>query len=208
MSTYQSPHSSSRRTALLEQLIVALTSGGPGMTPLPIRTRAQDDPTIALLDAWATVGDVLGFYLDRIADEGYLPNRVSSPSVFSPHNAPDGCFSLQAEITFPPGDGYLRIADEALITHVQEGFVSAGLVEAGCDPVFRDVLRLEFAYVVYTNGYEDAVAMVREWAKSVGITIHGRFGSFDYLNVDGCVRRSQALASELNGRSTPLPEVA
>ncbi|MGD0245485.1 MAG: baseplate J/gp47 family protein [Streptosporangiaceae bacterium] len=83
MSTYQSPHSSSRRTALLEQLIVALTSGGPGMTPLPIRTRAQDDPTIALLDAWATVGDVLGFYLDRIADEGYLPTAIQPGSVLA-----------------------------------------------------------------------------------------------------------------------------
>jgi len=141
-------------------------------------------------------------------DESYLPNRVSSPSVFSPRNAPDSCFSLQAEITFPPGDDYLKISDEALVAHVHEGFVSAGLVEANCDPVFRDVRRLEFAYVVYTSGYEDAVATVREWAKSVGITIHGRFGSFDYLNVDGCVRRSQELASELNGRSTPLPEVA
>jgi protoporphyrinogen oxidase len=142
------------------------------------------------------------------ADEGYLPNRVSSPSVFSPRNAPDGCFSLQAEITFPPGDGYLEIDDETLVTHVHEGFVSSGLVEAGCEPVFRDVQRLEFAYVVYTNGYEDAVALVREWAEGVGITIHGRFGSFDYLNVDGCVRRSQELASKLNGRETPLPSVA
>jgi protoporphyrinogen oxidase len=141
------------------------------------------------------------------ADEGYLPNRVSSPSVFSPRNAPDGCFSLQAEITFPPGDGYLKVADEDLIAHVHEGFVSSGLVESGCEPVFRDVQRLEFAYVVYTNGYEDAVALVREWAEGVGVTVHGRFGSFDYLNVDGCVRRSQELASELNGRTTPLPNV-
>jgi protoporphyrinogen oxidase len=142
------------------------------------------------------------------ADESYLPNRVSSPSVFSPRNAPDGCFSLQAEITFPPGDDYLTIDDATLIAHVHEGFISSGLVEAGCELVFRDVQRLEFAYVVYTNGYEDAVATVREWAQSLGITIHGRFGSFDYLNVDGCVRRSQELATELNGRSTPLPSVA
>jgi protoporphyrinogen oxidase len=142
------------------------------------------------------------------ADENYLPNRVSSPSVFSPRNAPDGCFSLQAEITFPPGDDYLKIADEELIAHVHAGFVSSGLVDAGCEPVFRDVQRLEFAYVVYTNGYEDAVATVREWAQGVGITIHGRFGSFDYLNVDGCVRRSQELATALNGRTTPLPSIA
>jgi protoporphyrinogen oxidase len=143
-----------------------------------------------------------------IADKSYLPNRVSSPSVFSPRNAPEGCFSLQAEITFPPGNEYLATPDQELIAHVHEGFVSSGLVETGSNPVFRDVQRLEFAYVVYTTGYEDAVALVREWAEGLGITIHGRFGSFDYLNVDGCVRRSQEMASVLNDRSTPLPSVA
>ena len=142
------------------------------------------------------------------ADESYLPNRVSSPSVFSPRNAPDGCFSLQAEITFPPGDDYLKIADEALIAHVHEGFVSAGLVE----PV---VIRCSVTCSDWSSRTSCTRTVTRTpWRryasgrKSVGITIHGRFGSFDYLNVDGCVRRSQELASELNGRSTPLPSVA
>jgi predicted phage baseplate assembly protein len=79
--TFVPPHSSSRRAALLEQLIVALTS--TETDALPIRTRAPDDPTIALLDAWATVGDVLGFYLDRIADEGYLTTATQPGSILA-----------------------------------------------------------------------------------------------------------------------------
>jgi len=75
------PHTSSRRAALLEQLIVALTSTEE--PPLPITTRAPDDPTIALLDAWTTVGDVLGFYLDRIADEGYLSTATQPGSILA-----------------------------------------------------------------------------------------------------------------------------
>jgi hypothetical protein len=38
---------------------------------------------MALLDAWATVGDVLGFYLDRIADEGYLTTATQPGSILS-----------------------------------------------------------------------------------------------------------------------------
>jgi predicted phage baseplate assembly protein len=83
VSTLRPPHSSSRRAALLEQLVVALTSGEGGTPSLPIRTRATDDPTIALLDAWATVGDVLGFYLDRIADEGYLTTAIQPGSILA-----------------------------------------------------------------------------------------------------------------------------
>ena len=80
-STPVPPHRSSRRAALLEQLIVALTA--TEADALPLRTRAPDDPTIALLDAWATVGDVLGFYLDRIADEGYLTTAVQPGSILA-----------------------------------------------------------------------------------------------------------------------------
>ena len=37
-----------------------------------LRTREDDDFTIALLDGWATVADVLTFYQERIANESYL----------------------------------------------------------------------------------------------------------------------------------------
>jgi len=46
-----------------------------------LTTREADDPAIALLDAWATVGDVLTFYQERIANEGYLHTATERRSV-------------------------------------------------------------------------------------------------------------------------------
>jgi protoporphyrinogen oxidase len=152
----------------------------------------------------ANIGNYTAVYF---AADDYLPNRVSGPSVFSPRNAPEGHFSLQAEITYQPGERFLDMADADLVAHVHEGIVAAGMVDPTSIPVFEDVQRLRHAYVVYTKNYEVAVSVVREWAKSLGIELHGRFGSFDYLNVDGCVERSQALATSLNGRETALPLV-
>ncbi|GAA2416588.1 hypothetical protein GCM10010420_53530 [Streptomyces glaucosporus] len=37
-----------------------------------LTARTPDDPAIALLDAWAVLGDLLTFHSERIADEGYL----------------------------------------------------------------------------------------------------------------------------------------
>jgi protoporphyrinogen oxidase len=142
------------------------------------------------------------------ADDNYLPNRVSGPSVFSPCNAPDGHFSLQAEITYPPGEEFLKMTDADLVQHVHDGIVAAGMVHGASEPVFEDVQRMRHAYVVYTKGYEVAVDVVRQWARSLGVELHGRFGSFDYLNVDGCVVRSRELATTLNGRETALPTVS
>ncbi len=46
-----------------------------------LTTRAADDPSIALLDAWATVTDVLTFYQERIANEGFLRTATERRSV-------------------------------------------------------------------------------------------------------------------------------
>lgn len=46
-----------------------------------LRTRDADDFTIALLDAWATVADVLTFYQERIANESYLRTATERRSL-------------------------------------------------------------------------------------------------------------------------------
>ncbi len=46
-----------------------------------LHTRAPDDPTIALLDLWAVAADVLSFYTERIAEEGYLRTATELLSV-------------------------------------------------------------------------------------------------------------------------------
>ncbi len=46
-----------------------------------LTTRAADDASIALLDAWATVGDVLTFYQQRNANEGYLRTATERRSI-------------------------------------------------------------------------------------------------------------------------------
>jgi hypothetical protein len=47
-----------------------------------LRTRLNTDFTIALLDGWATVSDILSFYQERIANELYLRTAVDQRSVF------------------------------------------------------------------------------------------------------------------------------
>lgn len=46
-----------------------------------LTTRAKNDFSIALLDGWATVGDVLTFYQERIANEGFLRTATERRSV-------------------------------------------------------------------------------------------------------------------------------
>ncbi|MEH0553618.1 putative baseplate assembly protein [Streptomyces sp. B21-101] len=44
-------------------------------------THSTDDPAVALLDAWASVADIVAFYQERIANEGFLRTATERRSV-------------------------------------------------------------------------------------------------------------------------------
>jgi hypothetical protein len=72
--------------ARLSSLYIDVAADGTGaisrVYPLKqLTTRQLSDPSIALLDAWAVVADVLTFYQERIANEGYLLTATERLSV-------------------------------------------------------------------------------------------------------------------------------
>jgi predicted phage baseplate assembly protein len=62
----------------MESMRARLSSAGAlaGLT-----TREPDDPSIAMLDGWAVIADVLTFYQERIANEGYLRTATEPGSL-------------------------------------------------------------------------------------------------------------------------------
>ncbi len=65
--------------SLFKQTMLARISTRPTLSALT--TREDNDLTIALLDGWATVLDVLTFYTERHAQEGYLRTAVERRSL-------------------------------------------------------------------------------------------------------------------------------
>lgn len=69
---------------MLNGLGTAKISDGPYTDTYPLNaltTRSTSDPAISLIDAWAIVADVLTFYQERIANEGYLRTATERRSV-------------------------------------------------------------------------------------------------------------------------------
>lgn len=70
------------QTKFKASMIAQLSESGiPELRKL--RTRADDDFTIALLDSWAMVCDVLAFYQERIANESYLLTATERASIIN-----------------------------------------------------------------------------------------------------------------------------
>ena len=116
-----------------------------------------------------------------------MENRISFPSNFSPGNAPGGCSSILAEITYNEGDAVSTISDREIIEHVTSSLAGMGLVSPG-SVISTGVYRHRFAYVVYDLEYLKNIAIVREYCRNIGISLVGRFSRFEYLNMDGCIR--------------------
>ncbi|MEV1065958.1 putative baseplate assembly protein [Streptomyces sp. NPDC050263] len=75
----------SYRVGAHRQFLAAMLARLPAVgdrAPLGALTaREPDDPSIALLDAWAVVADVLTFYQERIANEGFLRTAAEHESL-------------------------------------------------------------------------------------------------------------------------------
>ena len=67
--------------ASFRKSLLARLSDGRWPVLRQLRTRDNDDFTIALLDAWAVTSDVLTFYQERIANESYLRTATERLSI-------------------------------------------------------------------------------------------------------------------------------
>jgi protoporphyrinogen oxidase len=116
-----------------------------------------------------------------------MTNRVSFPSNFSCHAAPEGCSAILAEITHQPGDEVSRMTDDELIREVSSMLTGMQLCTKD-QIVYTSLERQQFAYVVYDLGYLKNIDTIKKFCQSAGIPLVGRFSQFEYLNMDGCIR--------------------
>ena len=134
----------------------------------------------------------------------FAVNRISYPRTFSPHNAPEGTHSIQAEITCREDSDLWRASEPEILEHVIEGLERRRLISGRDSLVFTDVMRARHAYVVYDVGYEQRAELVRSWFRDQGIELVGRFSYFEYVNVDGAVIRAMDVAGRMNGAPVEL----
>jgi len=114
-------------------------------------------------------------------------NRISFPSGYSRHVAPEGFSAILAEITHQPDDEVSTMSDDELICQVSDSLQKMQIVHKD-QIVYSSVERQPFAYVVYDLDYQKNVAIVKDYFNTIGMSLIGRFAQFEYLNMDGCIR--------------------
>jgi len=135
----------------------------------------------------------LGIDRERISDlhwvyfyEDEFPfHRLSYPANFSESNVPAGKSSISIEVAYRPER---HLDEEALVEATLDGLRTAGILRPDDVVELVDTRPIAPAYVIYDLGHARNVEVIRSWLTEQGILTAGRFGEWQYLNMDHAMR--------------------
>lgn len=133
-----------------------------------------------------------------VPDEGLPFHRIGLPTALTPAMAPDGHHSLVAEIAFRPDED--RGADASLQATL-DGLRALGLLESDDAVVHSRVVDIPEAYVVFDAARRRVLPRLFRWYLDQGVLPMGRYGAWDYLSMEDCLRHGRQAAEWVLGRA-------
>jgi protoporphyrinogen oxidase len=117
-------------------------------------------------------------------DPEFLFYRVGFPSNFSANVAPEGCSSMYIEVSVLPEE---TIAEQILLEKVYDGLHRCGLLKETDEIPFCDVIRIEYAYVLYDLNRTQALDAIFPYLQQHQIYSIGRYGSWEYSSMEDAI---------------------
>ncbi len=131
--------------------------------------------------------------------EEALPfHRIGLPTALTPAMAPAGHHSLVAEIAFRPDEDR---GAEASLDATLAGLVSTGLLASPHDVVHARVVDIPEAYVVFDAARRRVLPQLFRWFLDHEVLPLGRYGAWDYLSMEDCLRHGKQAAEWIAGRA-------
>lgn len=130
-------------------------------------------------------------------------HRLSFPGNFTRANVPDGKSSISMEIAFSAARDLDRehVVDDAL-----EALRTAKILRADDRVELVHTQEILPAYVIYDLDHASNVGTIRTWLEEHGIVVAGRFGEWQYHNMDHAMKSGRDAARAVAGRERRSPE--
>jgi UDP-galactopyranose mutase len=127
-------------------------------------------------------------------EDGFPFHRLSFPRNFSTRNVPEGKGSISTEVSFSPGrppEKDVVVADTIRALHRAKILSDDDRIEV----VHTE--EVAPAYVIYDLDHARNVEAIRAWLEEHGIVVAGRFGAWQYLNMDHAMRSGREAADAI-----------
>lgn len=102
-----------------------------------------------------------------------------------------GSAAYMVEVTYRKGDYTDSLSEEVLKEKIADGLVKIEFADKKEDVDFINITRHQYAYVIYDLMHKENMESIREYFKGQDIMLNGRFGNFEYWNMDRVIRESK-----------------
>ncbi len=121
----------------------------------------------------------------------YIFHRISFPMNFHSSMAPEGKSSITAEVATSK---YKQLDLSSMVSTVIEDLQKTGFIKNSDEIVCHNVLELAPAYVIYHLEHRRDVDFLHAFLQENDILACGRFGEWEYLNMDVSIMSGKRLA--------------
>lgn len=132
-------------------------------------------------------GDNFAF---MVADKSVIFHRISKLDFLGDQYRIQNTVTYMVEITYHKNDLIDLSSDAELLNKITHGLLKVGFIESEQDINFTEMKRFEYAYVIYDLEHRNNMNEIINYFRKQGIKLHGRFGEFEYLNMDRVIERS------------------
>jgi UDP-galactopyranose mutase len=126
------------------------------------------------------------------ADPEIPSHKIAFNHTSSPELAARDQHAIMCEISYSE---YKKVgSDQELATAMTNWLIQQKFIDCQEDVLKTQVVDLPFGYPVNTHDKEKVVNTIKQYLDSIGINSIGRFGGWEYINSDECIRQGIELA--------------
>ena len=150
------------------------------------------------------LGPITDMHWVYFPEEDFPFHRLSLPHRFSSSMVPSGDGSLQLEVS---ESSYRPVEKDSLVERCLAALVRLGVLGEGDAAPAEDggrirlteIVTLDPAYVIYHLRHRETIGALKEALASVGVVTAGRFGEWEYFNMDHSIMSGKAAAEVVLG---------
>lgn len=128
-------------------------------------------------------------------EEKFIFQRLFIQSNASPYVCPEGTTSLTAEISHSQ---HKPVDAENIISRTINDIVKSGLIKSESEVLATDHLNIEYGYIVFDHNRTACVEGIRKFLEEHNIIPIGRYGEWNYFNLDHAFLSGKAAAERIN----------
>ncbi len=134
-----------------------------------------------------------------VPDKNVIFHRISKMDFLGSTYHKDGEATYMVEVTYCKDDHIDAMGDGKLIEKIKQGLCDIEFAKSAEDVSVIDLTRYQYAYVIYDLHHTENMQKIRDFYGKEGIVLNGRFGNFEYWNMDRILRESLNMAERLSG---------